>query len=171
MADKRRSERPRHRQRDVARLATLALSALLVMGGCSATTRPPLDLGDGSGGGSGGPVTLPGGGGTGGGGGTIDPALVGRWQITFLVDLEGDLQTVTTTWTFGASGRCQQRTVTFSNLAGFSTTNTRGCTFAMASFAIDVTFTGATGAVRFPYDFPGFSPTRLLLGGVEYQKL
>ena len=30
---------------------------------------------------------------------------------------------------------------------------------------------GATGPVRYPYDFPGFSPTRLLLGGVEYRKL
>lgn len=175
MADERRSERPRHRHGHRAGLVGLALIALLLLTSCSATSRPPLDVGDGSGGGGGGPVTFPGGGGGGGGGGSgggnIDPALVGRWQVTFLMNLVGDLQTVTTTWTLGASGNCQQRIVTYSNLAGSSDTTTRGCTFRMANFAIDVTFSGATGPVRYPYDFPGFSPTRLLLGGVEYRKL
>lgn len=154
----------------------VALSAVL-LAGCSATSRPLLDPGDGSGGGSGGPGSLPGGGGGGGGsgggggGGNIDPALVGQWKVTFLIELVGDLQTISTTWTFGGGGSCQQKVVTFSNLAGFSDTRTRACTFVMANFAIDVTFSGATGPIRFPYDFPGFSPTRLLLGGIEYQKL
>ena len=81
------------------------------------------------------------------------------------------LQTVTTTWALNPGGTCQRRIITYSNLVGSSDTTTRGCTFRMANFAIDVTFSGATGPVRYPYDFPGFSPTRLLLGGVEYQKL
>jgi hypothetical protein len=102
---------------------------------------------------------------------TAAPAAAGQWQVTLLLDLGNDLQTVTTTWSFAASGACSQRIETASSLAGISDTTTRRCTFAMANFAIDVTFTGSSGAVRFPYDFPGFSPTRLQLGGVEYQKL
>ncbi len=147
----------------------LALTALL-LGGCSASSRPPLAPGDGSSGGGGTIGGLPGGGG-GGGGSRIDPALVGQWQITFLLELVGDLQTVTTTWTFTRAGDCSRRIVTYSNLAGFADTTTQGCTFAMANFAIDVTFTGAMAPVRYTYDFAGFSPDRLVLGGVEYQKL
>jgi hypothetical protein len=152
----------------------VALSALLLVAGCSAAERP-LAPGDGTVGGSGTPGPLPGGGGTGGGGGSggahVDPALVGQWRATLLLDLGNELQLVTTTWSFSSTGGCSQRIETASSLAGFSDITTRRCTFAMANFAIDVRFTGSTGAVRFPYDFPGFSPTRLQLGGVEYQKL
>ncbi len=158
------------------------LLAWLSAAACTPSGRDPLENGGlgsgggglGSGGGGGGGGTGGGGGGGGGGpvggGPSIPQALAGQWQNIVILQFVGDIQTVTTTWSFDLAGRCSKEVRSFSAIEGFPRTSTRDCTFQMAIVAIDVTFTDG-GMAHFPIQFPGTNGTRLVLGGVEFDKI
>jgi hypothetical protein len=132
--------------------------------GCSAASREPTGLGGGAGGGG------AGGGGSSGGGGT-DAALVGSWRNVTLFQTSGDFQTVTTTWTFAADGDCSRTVSTLSALEGIPLTETRACRFSLGNFQLLIIFEGATAAVPLDFRFAGVSATRLILAGLEFQKI
>lgn len=142
--------------------------------GCAAGERTqapsfPGNPGGTPGGGGGGPTG--GGGGPSGGGSTPVGQLAGRWENVLLLQTVGDILNITTTWSFGTDRSCSRTVRTFSLVEGFARTTRESCRFQVVNFALDVTFTGTMGPVRYPYSFVAFSPTRLQLGGVEYQKL
>ncbi len=53
---------------------------------------------------------------------------------------------------------------------GFPRTSERPCTFVAGDFVVTVSFTGA-GTLAFDYTFAAFSPDRLVLDGLEYQRI
>jgi hypothetical protein len=96
-------------------------------------------------------------------------ALVGVWQTVAVVQVPGDLQTWTTTWQFDADGTCRQIQETESLAEGFPRTSELPCTWTTSGSQIVVTFDGG-GTLVMQFSFAGFSPDRLVLDGVEYQR-
>lgn len=96
--------------------------------------------------------------------------LVGTWRYETLVEVPGDIQAWSTTWRFDPDGACLQTVVTQSLAEGFPRTSERPCTFVARDFAVTIAFTGA-GTVDFEYTFADFSPDRLVLDGLEYQRI
>lgn len=113
------------------------------------------------------PATGPGGGvSTGGGGATM---LVGVWISTVVIEVPGDVQNWTTTWRFDADGTCRQTIVVESLAEGFPRTTIRDCSFIATGDSVTISFTGG-GTLTFAFSFAGFSPDRLVLDGLEYQR-
>lgn len=178
MAGQRRRKWTLHGGRHLRGLALLALVVGLNLTGCAGAERAqapsfPGNPGGtgGSGTGGGGGIDTGGGGGGGGGGSTPVGQLAGRWENVLVVQTVGDVLTITTTWTFGTDRSCNRSVRTFSLAFGFARTAQESCHFQVVNFALDVTFAGAAGPLRYPYSFVAFSPTRLALGGAEYRKL
>ena len=96
--------------------------------------------------------------------------LVGSWRTVLVVEVPGDLQTWTTTWSFDADGSCHQRVVTESLAEGFPRVTDRDCTFVVHDFEIVITYVGG-GTVEFEYSFADFLPDRLIFGGFEYERV
>ncbi len=112
--------------------------------------------------------------GTGGGtsGGSVVPsALVGTWKNVIVIQLVDDIQTWTTIWRFDRTGTCRFLQTSFSLLEGFPRTDDRSCTFRVFGAEIEATFNGTAGKVTMPYDFAGFSPNRLKLEGLIYERI
>ncbi len=97
--------------------------------------------------------------------------LAGRWANTLILQFSGDVETVTTTWTFDAAGSCIKQVRTFSVVEGFALTTFRPCRFQTGNSRINITFTDTGGTVSFMVGFAGFSPDRLLLDDLEFQRL
>lgn len=152
-------------------LARLALVlSLTLAAGCTASARDPIGLGTG---GAGPGDTGGGGGGAGGGPGgglPVPAALLGRWENVIILQMVGDIQTVTTTWEFQSSGACVRTVKSFSALEGFPRTTVRTGDFTVLNFSVAVSFHDG-GSATYPFDFVGNSPSRLLLGGVEYDRI
>jgi hypothetical protein len=115
---------------------------------------------------------LPGGGGGTGasGGGAAASALVGEWRTVVVIEVPGDLQTWTTTWTFNGAGTCRQVLLTESLAEGFPRTTVRACTWTTNGGQIAVSFVGG-GTLTFAFSFAALDPDRLVLDGFEYQRL
>ena len=96
--------------------------------------------------------------------------LVGTWRHETLVEVPGDIQAWSTTWRFDSDGGCLQTVVTQSLAEGFPRTSERPCTFLARDFVVTVSFTGA-GTLEFEYTFADFSTDRLVLDGLEYQRI
>ena len=97
-------------------------------------------------------------------------ALVGTWQAVVVMQVPGDVQTVTTTWQFDAAGTCRETRVTESLAEGFPRTIDLACTWTSTDTAITVTFADGGGTLVMQFSFAGLSPDRLLLDGFEYQR-
>jgi hypothetical protein len=152
-------------------VARLAVVGWLMVAACTPQAREP--FGTGGGGDNGGGLGS-GGGGTGGGGSgnpNVPSALVGRWENTLILQLSDDIETVTTTWTFDATGSCAKQVRSFSVVEGFPRTSLTLCRFDTSSGQITITFNDTGGVVAFHFSFPGFSPDRLLLDDIEFQRL
>ncbi len=144
--------------------------AALITAGCTAQARDPTGLGAGGTG----PVDT-GGGGAGGGGGTgggvpIPAPLLGRWENTLLLQTVGDLVTVTTTWEFRPDGSCLRTVRSFSVIEGVPRTTVRGCRFLVLNASLAITFDDG-GTATFSFGFAAQSPSRLLLGGLEFARV
>ena len=172
MAGQRRGTRRDFPGRRAEWLRLLAVVAGIHLLGCTAGERaqaptfpgPPGGSPGGGGGGGGGPID-------GGGGSNPVAQLAGRWENVTLFETVGDILNITTTWNFGRDLGCSRTTRSLSLLEGFPRTTQTSCHYQVVSFALDVTFSGMTAPVRYPYNFVALSPTRLLLGGLEYHKL
>ena len=113
-----------------------------------------------------------GGGGGGGGGGNGGAAvLVGSWRVTFIFRLPNDVQAHVTTWTFQASGACTRTVAVTSILEDLTRTTSLSCTWRTNGTDIAITFGGNAGAVSFRWSMADFSPDRLLLDGVTYDRI
>ena len=123
--------------------------------------------GSGNGGGDGG-----GGGGNGGNpiGGTAG-LLVGSWQNVWLIRMENDAQTITTTWQFGSDHTCRRTVDTFSVLLDGSLVTTTDCTWTADGFSVTVTYVGHTKGVTFSVALSNFSPDRLILNGILFDRI
>lgn len=127
--------------------------------GCTSQARTPTDPG----------IVLGGGGTSSGGGGSA--LLVGQWRNTLILQLVGDIQTATTTWSFDAAGGCSKTVVTLSAVEGFPRTRVRPCSYTVRGADVAVRFAGDTGDTSFPFSFEGFSPNRLILGGFTFDRI
>lgn len=97
--------------------------------------------------------------------------LHGEWTATLVVQLPADLQTTTIVWRFAADGSCRRTVTTESLVEGFPRTTVTECTYVADGAEVDVTYAGATEPVSFPYSLVAFSRDRLLLDGIEYQRV
>ena len=96
--------------------------------------------------------------------------LAGTWRIVVVVEVPADIQTWITTWRFDPDGRCLQTVETRSVVEGFPRVTERPCTFVARDFDVTIAFiNGAT--LVFEYSFADFSPDRLILDGLEYERL
>jgi hypothetical protein len=107
--------------------------------------------------------------GTGGGSGA--GALVGSWQRTSILQLVDDLRRNTTTWRFDADGACEETVETLDLIEDIPRTETHACTYRVDATDVVITFTGATADVRFTIQFDGFSPQRLVLDGLLFDRI
>jgi hypothetical protein len=139
---------------------------LVAAAGCSGDARDPTGLVPYDPGGG-----LTGGGGGGGGQNGGAPELVGSWRATFVFQLDTDVQVHTTTWTFSASGSCSRVSAVTSVLEDRTLTTSVSCTWRTNGTDIDIRFGGNVGTVTFRWGMDGFSPDRLMLDGVVYDRI
>jgi hypothetical protein len=106
------------------------------------------------------------------GGGTTSPVVVGSWETTLIVNVDGDLQTWTTRWDFNAAGlTCRFNQVVESLVEGIPRIETRPCTWLTSNGFVSVTFTDNEEVLRMAFEFADFDPNRLVLDGTEYQRV
>lgn len=169
MADERSGQRAGDDLRRPARrrgLALHALTALLLLAGAcdSAPTSPDLE------------GTLPfGEGAAGNGSGGNGPegssgTLVGEWERFEAVALDGDIVTTTIHWLFDADGTCVRVITTMSANEGIPRTGIRECTWRLGPAEITLRL-GTDAEATYPLEFGGFDPNRLILDGLEYQRV
>lgn len=139
------------------RFAWGVLAAGLVA--CGGTLRDPGDLS--------GPGTSP------PGSSSQASPVFGQWRHLRVFILESDVQTTTTDWTFDRDLTCRFKRTFESLVAGVPDVTERRCRFVIEAFDLVVTFddAAAAGPVRLPYTFAASSPDRLVLEGVEYERL
>ena len=110
--------------------------------------------------------------GQGGGGETNTPAVLGAWETTIIVSVEGDLQTWTTRWDFNAVGlTCRFNQVIESLVEGVPRIETRPCTWSTSNNILTVTFTDNGEVLPMTYEFAGLDPNRLVLDEIEYHRV
>ena len=144
----------------------MLLALTLVLGACEGAVRDPVGLGSGDGGG----IVVGGGGGGGGGGGASGP-LVGSWETTFVIQTSTDIQRHTVTWTFSSNGSCGRVIQIYSVQADRTLTTSTDCTFRSGGGQVAVTYAGRSSAVTFSWTLENFSPDRLILDGVTYDRI
>jgi hypothetical protein len=142
-------------------LRTLLVLSAVALAGCEGAVRDPVGLG--SGGGDGGTI------GGGGNGGTS--VLLGSWETTFIFRTSSDVQTHTVTWNFNAGGSCRRVVEIYSVLEDRTLVTGTNCTFISGGGQVAVTYEGRSSAVNFSYTLENFSPDRLILDGVIYDRI
>ena len=147
----------------MARTRLLTLILILAVAACDGALRDPVGLGGGNGGGGG----FIGGGG-GGGGGSV---LLGTWQTHFFIQTSSDIQRHSVSWTFNSGGSCRRVVDIYSTLQDQTLTTTVDCTFRAGGGQVAITYEGRTSAVTFSWSLEHFSPDRLILDGVTYDRL
>jgi hypothetical protein len=146
-------------------LRTLLLFLTLILAGCEGALRDPVGLGGGDGGG-----VVTGGGGGGGGGGATGP-LVGSWETTFVVQTSSDIQRHTVRWSFRSNGTCGRAVEIYSVFEDRTLTSSVSCTFQSGGGQVAITYEGRSSDVNFSWTLENFSPDRLILDGVVYDRV
>ena len=167
MAQQRRCQRRGHHGRRGRGLGGVVLALAFSLSACAA----PDQLGPSAGGGDqlGQPVPPPATGGGGSGGATL-AALIGDFRVISVIPLNGDFQSTTTTWRFAADSTCRRTVSTTLLSEGIARVTIADCTYTTDVNSVIVTFPGSAPAV-FSVSFAAFSPNRLVLDGVEYQRI
>lgn len=142
---------------------TLFLALTLVLAGCEGAVRDPTGLGGDNGG-----ITIGGGGGGGGNGGSV---LLGSWETTFIFRTMNDVQNHTVTWTFSPGGSCRRVVEIFSVLEDRTLVTAVNCTFNSGGGNVAVTFEGNSSPANFGWSLDHFSPDRLVLDNVIYDRI
>lgn len=106
-----------------------------------------------------------------GGGTSGSSAVVGEWEITLVVFVEGDVQNWTTNWIFRPDGTCRFRQTTESGVEGVPRVEQRSCTWRTANGMLTVTYTDTGQVLAMKFDFAAFDPNRLVLDGYEYKRI
>lgn len=97
--------------------------------------------------------------------------VIGTWQVTLLISVTGDLQEWTTRWQFNPSRTCGFERTTFSFVEGIRRTVSRTCTWTDRGTAVEVRYDDTGVSQTLPYEIPAFDIRRLILEGVEYQRV
>ena len=97
-------------------------------------------------------------------------SLIGTWQAVVVVQVPGDVQTVTTSWQFAADSTCRETRVTESLAEGVPRTTDLSCTWTSTDTVITVTFADGGGTLVMPFSFDALSPDQLTLDGFQYQR-
>ena len=97
-------------------------------------------------------------------------ALIGEWQVETVIFIQGDLQTTTARWQFAPDGTCRRTVTTLLASEDIPRTTVTDCTYQQDINAVIVMFPGALPAT-FSVAFAAFSPDRLVLDGLEYQRV
>jgi hypothetical protein len=143
----------------VAALGTIALllSACSADSTAPASEAPPLGFPSGS---------------TGGGQASTASAVVGNWRRfdVLTADSSTDIVTQTTEWAFDSAGGCQRTITTFDAVEGFPRATSRDCTWDTG--VQEITLQWDDGEVNtFSLTFAAFDPDRMVLDGLEYQRV
>jgi len=149
-----------------ARLAPGALIALAVfLAACASDATAPeggvLPFGEASSG-----TTV----GDGGAPGSSSGTIVGEWERLEIVAFDGDIVTTSIHWLFDADGSCVRVITTTSAVEGIPRTEIRECTWRIGPAEITLRL-GTDAEATFPLAFGGFDPNRLVLDGLEYQRV
>ena len=104
------------------------------------------------------------------GDGTGTNALVGGWQLVTVIPIGGDLQTTTVLWEFTADLACRRSVTTLLVSEGIPRTNVQDCRYVPDINSVSVTFPGSLPAT-FTVTFAAFDANRLVLDGMEYQRV
>ena len=97
-------------------------------------------------------------------------SLIGTWQAIVVLQVPGDVQTVTTTWQFAADSTCRETRVTESLAEGFPRTTDLSCTWTSTDTVITVPFADGGGTLVLPFSCDAISPDQLTLDGFQYQR-
>jgi hypothetical protein len=162
-------QRCRERDGDAGRLtgrrglvgAVVALTLLLAA--CSAETTSPTTDGP--------PHGFPSGT-SGGGQVNTSSAVVGTWRRfdVLSADSSADIISQTTEWEFDSAGGCQRTITTFDAVEGFPRATSRDCTWETG--VQEITLRWNDGEVNtFSLTFAAFDPDRMVLDGLEYQRI
>jgi hypothetical protein len=96
---------------------------------------------------------------------------VGSWETDFVIQTSNDVQRHTVTWTFSASGSCRRVVEIYSVLEDRTLTSAVNCSFRSGGGQVDITYEGRSSAVTFGWTLEHFSPDRLILDGVTYDRV
>jgi hypothetical protein len=97
--------------------------------------------------------------------------VIGAWRVVLIISVSADLQQWETEWRFGADRRCRFDRTTFSVVEGIRRTVTRSCSYIDRGDALEVRYDETGNTERLPYQFPAFDRNRLILEGVEYERI
>lgn len=104
-------------------------------------------------------------------GGSRPSPLIGTWRVILLIDTANDLQRWTTRWTFLSSGKCHFSRTTESIAEGVPRTVDRDCAYLDRGTVAEVTWTDTRTSIALPYSVPLNSTTRLVIEGLEYERV
>lgn len=146
----------------MARRASIAL--VLLLAACNAEPTAPepdggLPFGEGASG-------------TGSGNGPENSSgtIVGEWERFEAVAFDGDFVTTTIHWLFDADGTCVRVITSISAVEGIPRTQIRECTWRIGPAEITLRL-GTDPETTFSLEFGAFDPNRLILDGLEYQRV
>lgn len=104
------------------------------------------------------------------GDGTGTNALIGDWKLVTVIPIGGDLQTTTVLWQLAADLTCRRTVTTLLVSEGIPRTTVRDCDYLPGINSVTVTFPGSLPAT-FTVSFAAFDPDRLVLDGMEYERV
>ena len=162
-------QRCRQRNSDAGRrtgrrcLVGILATLTLLLAACSAETTTPTTDGP--------PIPFPKGM---SGGSQVDAAsaVVGSWRRfdVLSADDSDDIVTQTTEWAFDSVGGCQRTITTLDAVEGIPRVNRRDCTWETG--VQEITLHWSDGEVTtFSLTFAAFDPDRMVLDGLEYQRI
>lgn len=95
--------------------------------------------------------------------------LIGTWQAVLVIQTTGDVQTWTTTWSFGTGGTCGYHQLVRSLLLGDSVRQ-RQCSWTSSAGQLAVTWLDDGATISMPYSFPVGRTDLVTLEGIEYRR-
>jgi len=98
-------------------------------------------------------------------------ALVGTWEAVIVIQAGDDVQEWRTRWTFNSNRTCHFTRTTISLAEGIPLTVDRECTYRDQNGTAEVTFTETGATQTLPYSSPDSSRERLIIEGVEYERV
>lgn len=97
--------------------------------------------------------------------------VVGTWRAVIVIAVGDDLQEWTTEWRFAPDRTCRFERDTLSLVEGVRRLVIRECTYVDRGNRVDVTYDDTDETESLPYEFPDLGTERLLIQGVEYERI
>ena len=94
--------------------------------------------------------------------------IAGTWRATVLIEVPADIQAWVTTWNFDPDGACLQTSEVRSVVDTLPRVTERRCSFTADGSVITIAYSGGPAL---PLNYTVASPERLILDGLEYQRV